>query len=115
MSSGNPIQRFEDILENIALIEQFTKGMNAQSFREDPMASNAVERCLERISEAARKLGDAANEFCLAFHGHPGEQLEIFSARVRQSRDQPHMGDDRRRSPRAQSVRSFCAHSTSEQ
>jgi uncharacterized protein with HEPN domain len=58
--SRNPIQRLEDILENIALIEEFTAGMDARAFAQDRKTSNAVERCLERISEPARKLGDAA-------------------------------------------------------
>lgn len=64
MSSDNPLQRFEDILENILLIEEFTDGMSANSFSSDPKTSNATERCLERISEAARKLGSTAEEMC---------------------------------------------------
>ena len=36
------------------------------AFREDLKTSNAVERCLERISEASRKLGGAAEEPCPA-------------------------------------------------
>jgi uncharacterized protein with HEPN domain len=62
--SKNPIQRLEDILENIALIDEFTAGMDLRSFTQDRKTSNAVERCLERISEAARKLGDAAETLC---------------------------------------------------
>jgi uncharacterized protein with HEPN domain len=54
--SKNPTQRFEDILSNIAMIEAFTAGMTFESFSADLKTSNAVERCLERISEAAKKL-----------------------------------------------------------
>ena len=64
MSSDNPVQRFQDILDNIALIEKFTYGMSADDFSSDAKTSNATERCLERISEAARKLGAAAEEMC---------------------------------------------------
>ena len=66
MPSKDPIQRFEDILENIVLIEQFTAGMDLTAFREDLKTTNAVERCLERIREAARKLGGAAEGLCPA-------------------------------------------------
>ena len=60
----------EDILENIAMIEEFTAGMDVGSFIQDRKTSNAVERCLERISEAARKLGDGAETLCLKSPGH---------------------------------------------
>lgn len=64
MPSRNPVQRFEDILENIALIETFTAGMDLTSFSRDPKTGYAVERCLERISEAAKKLGGVAELEC---------------------------------------------------
>jgi uncharacterized protein with HEPN domain len=62
--SKDPIQRFEDILENAILIGKFTKGMDLNSFLDDFKTRNATERCLERISEAAKKLGDLAEELC---------------------------------------------------
>jgi len=62
--SKDPIQRFADILENIVLIEEFTRGMDLNSYREDLKTRNATERCLERISEAAKKLGEVAEELC---------------------------------------------------
>jgi uncharacterized protein with HEPN domain len=62
--SKDPIQRFEDILENVNLIEDFTTGMDLKAFLEDPKTHNAVERCMERISEAARKLGRMAEDLC---------------------------------------------------
>ncbi len=64
MPSKDPIQRFEDILENVILIEEFTAGMDLAAFMEDLKTRNAVERCMERISEAARKLGEAAEDLC---------------------------------------------------
>jgi len=62
--SKDPIQRFVDILENIALIEDFTRGMDLNAFLEDLKTRNATERCMERISEAAKKLGELAEELC---------------------------------------------------
>ena len=64
MPSKDPIQRFEDILENIILIEQFTRGMSREAFLGDLKTRNATERCMERISEAARKLGEQAEGLC---------------------------------------------------
>jgi hypothetical protein len=52
--SKDPIQRFEDILDNAILILEFTKGMDVNSFLDDFKTRNATEPCLERIGEAAR-------------------------------------------------------------
>ena len=38
--------------------------MTSEDFIQDPKTSNATERCIERISEAARKLGSEAEEMC---------------------------------------------------
>jgi uncharacterized protein with HEPN domain len=64
--SKDPLLRFEDILENIVRIEEFTAGMDLQTFTEDLKTRDAAERCLERISEAARKLDALAEELCPA-------------------------------------------------
>ena len=64
MPSKDPIQRFADIVENIILIEEFTRGMDLNAYLEDPKTRNATERCMERISEAAKKLGDVAEKLC---------------------------------------------------
>jgi uncharacterized protein with HEPN domain len=54
----------EDILLNIERIEKFTARMNAATFASDAKTCDAVERCLERISEAAKKLGSTAESLC---------------------------------------------------
>lgn len=64
MPSSDPIQRFEDILENVERIERFTAGMNVSLFVGDEQAVYAVKHALLIISEAARKLGPAAEQFC---------------------------------------------------
>ena len=46
MPSSDPIQRFVDILENIALIEEFTKVMDLVAFLDDLKTRNATERRL---------------------------------------------------------------------
>lgn len=58
MPSDDPAQRFDDILENIGRIRAYTEGMDETDFLKDAKSRDAVERCLERIAEAVRKLGD---------------------------------------------------------
>ncbi|HEV3113060.1 MAG TPA: HepT-like ribonuclease domain-containing protein [Candidatus Binataceae bacterium] len=58
MSSSDPRRRLRDILDNISRIRSYMEGIAAQQLVADPKTQDAVERCLERICEAARKLGD---------------------------------------------------------
>jgi uncharacterized protein with HEPN domain len=62
--SRDPVQRFEDILQNIARIERFTAGMNFAAFSQNEQALFAVNHALLIISEAAVKLGDLAAQLC---------------------------------------------------
>ena len=57
MRSERQIQRFEDILDNIARIERFTAGMDFQAFSADEQVTFAVLHALLILSEAARRLG----------------------------------------------------------
>ncbi|MBV9397882.1 MAG: hypothetical protein JO062_07875 [Bryobacterales bacterium] len=46
MPSKDPAQRFEDILENIGLIEKFTEDLYVHAFRNTPLALYGVNtRC----------------------------------------------------------------------
>ena len=58
MPSNGPTQRLDDILENIGRIRSYTKGMAEAGFLQDTKTIDAVERCFERIAEAARRLED---------------------------------------------------------
>jgi uncharacterized protein with HEPN domain len=59
MSSSNPKRRLLDILNNISRVRSYLHGITPQQLSSDSKTQDAVERCLERICEAARKLGDA--------------------------------------------------------
>jgi uncharacterized protein with HEPN domain len=59
MPSEDPAQRFDDIIENIRRINSYIKAMDEAAFIKDGKTIDAVERCFERIAEAARKLGQA--------------------------------------------------------
>jgi uncharacterized protein with HEPN domain len=81
--SKDPIRRFEDILENIVLIEEFTAGMDLTAFTEDLKRSNAAERRLKR-TEAAKKPGGVAEELCPAI---PWPQLRAIGNLLRHEYD----------------------------
>jgi len=57
LPTERPAERIRDILTNIGAVERYTAGLTAKTFATDRMVVDAVERCLERIAEAARKLG----------------------------------------------------------
>lgn len=49
----------QDIVEGIDLIETFLGGMNLEAYRADLKTKSAVERQMQIITEAAKRLGDA--------------------------------------------------------
>lgn len=53
-----------DILESIERIERFTAGMDISAFSEEEKTISAVERELQKISEAAARLGEDAEKLC---------------------------------------------------
>lgn len=58
MPSEDPAQRLDDITNNIRRIRNYVEGMDKGMFMGDEKTIDAVERCFERIAEAARKLGE---------------------------------------------------------
>ena len=69
MPSSRPAIRFLDILDNTRLVQSYLQGMDRAAFDSDSRTRDAVERCLERVSEAAAKLGTQAEELA---PGRPG-------------------------------------------
>ena len=61
MPSKRPAIRLQDILDNVRLIQSYVLGMDRAAFDADRRTRDAVERCLEGVSEAATKLGDEAD------------------------------------------------------
>jgi uncharacterized protein with HEPN domain len=62
LPSDRPITRLRDILQNLDRIERYTEGYSLDRFVGDRRCQDAVERCLLRISEAARKLAGVLEE-----------------------------------------------------
>jgi uncharacterized protein with HEPN domain len=50
-----------DIVENVERIEGYVRDLDREHFGHDGRTRDAVERCLERICEATRRLGDRAS------------------------------------------------------
>ena len=84
MPSSKPSRRFEDILENCRAIGQYTQGLDLRGFTADAKTRDAVERCLERISEAAAKLGEAGPTLA---PGQPWQQIAALGNRIRHEYD----------------------------
>lgn len=64
MPFSDPVLLFRDIVESICQIEGFTSGMDLRTFSEDARTVAAVERHLQKISEAAVRLGNDAERLC---------------------------------------------------
>ena len=58
----DPAASLADILENLQRIEGYVTGLDREAFGGDTLRRDAVERCLERICEAAFRLGEKAAE-----------------------------------------------------
>lgn len=61
-SKHDPVGCLADIIENIERIEGYVSGMDQDTFAANTMLRDAVERCLERVCEAAHRLGDRGPE-----------------------------------------------------
>lgn len=57
MSTDREGQRLQDIVDNIDRIENHVANMDFDAFLADAKTIDAVERCLQRITEAAIKIG----------------------------------------------------------
>ena len=64
MPSRDNEQHLRDILEGIELIESFTSGMDMNGYEADVLRRSAVERQMQIITEATKRLGDDAYVVC---------------------------------------------------
>ena len=54
LPSSRVPRRLQDIVDNAQTIFAYTAGMDLAAFEENRLVYDAVERCIERITEAAR-------------------------------------------------------------
>jgi uncharacterized protein with HEPN domain len=59
LSTDREALRLQDIVDNIDRIADYVEGMDSAAFAADAKTVDAVERCLQRISEAVIKIGPA--------------------------------------------------------
>jgi uncharacterized protein with HEPN domain len=57
--------RLRDILDNIEAIENYVEAMPFAAFQSDQRTTDAVERCLQRITEAVIQIGETEMEAIL--------------------------------------------------
>lgn len=76
--------RLQDIIDNAQAIFRYTEGMDIEAFEADRKTRDAVERCLERISEAAAKLGDMAVHL---MHDQPWQKIKALGNVLRHEYD----------------------------
>ena len=57
MSSDREALRLQDIVENIDRIDSHVEGLDRDRFLTDAKTVDAVERCLQRITETVIKIG----------------------------------------------------------
>lgn len=58
MFSDREQQRMRDIVENIEAAQGYIAGLAVEDFARSRMTIDAVERCLQRITEAVIKIGE---------------------------------------------------------
>jgi uncharacterized protein with HEPN domain len=74
----------EHIIENAEAIFSYTEGMNPVQFEGDRKTYDAVERCLQRLTEAVIRLGDQAEEL---MPNQPWQRIRGFGNRLRHNYD----------------------------
>ena len=73
-----------DIIENIERVESYLAGMDQRTFEQDGRTRDAVERCLERVCEAAHRLGKRAEQL---MPGQPWGDIRGMGNRLRHAYD----------------------------
>ncbi len=83
-SRHDPTDSLADIVENAERIEEYLAGMDRGALERDGRTRDAVERCLERVCEAAYRLGDRAGKL---MPGHPWGDIRGMGNRLRHAYD----------------------------
>lgn len=84
MSSSKAPRYLQHIIENARSVFHYTEGMDLSEFEEDRKTYDAVERCLQRISEAVIRLADDAPEL---LPNQPLHRIRGFGNRLRHNYD----------------------------
>jgi uncharacterized protein with HEPN domain len=83
-SKHNAADSLRHIIENAARVAGYLAGLDRQSFARHDWARDAVERCIERVCEAAVRLGEQASEL---MPGQPWSEIRGMGNRLRHAYD----------------------------
>ncbi len=83
-SRHDPADCLADIIENADRIERYLAGIDRAAFGADGLLRDAVKRCLERVCEAAHRLGEATAEL---MPGQPWADIRGMGNRLRHAYD----------------------------
>jgi len=83
-SRHDPADSLADIIENAERVGTYLLGMDRRMFARDGKTRDAVERCLERICEAAHRLGGRATEL---MPNQPWSDIRGMGNRLRHAYD----------------------------
>ena len=73
-----------DIIENAERVKAYLAGLDRRAFEQDGRTRDAIERCLERICEAAHRLGQQAE---VLMPGQPWGDIRGMGNRLRHAYD----------------------------
>lgn len=80
----DPADCLADIIENAGRIQEYLAGMDRAAFAGNGLVRDAVERCMERVCEAAHRLGEHAAEL---MPGQPWGEIRGMGNRLRHGYD----------------------------
>ncbi|MGH7118773.1 MAG: HepT-like ribonuclease domain-containing protein [Acetobacteraceae bacterium] len=83
-SKDDPTDSLSDIIENAERIESYLLRMDRDHFEGNGLVRDAGERCMERVCEAAYRLGDRATEL---MPGQPWGDIRGMGNRLRHAYD----------------------------
>jgi len=83
-SRHDPADSLADIIENAERIERYLADMDRDAFASNGLMRDAVERCIERVCEAAHRLGEHAAEL---MPNQPWGEIRGMGNRLRHAYD----------------------------
>ena len=83
-SRHDPADSLADIIENTERIEQYLAGVDRAAFASNGLLRDAVERCMERVCEAAHRLDEQAAEL---MPNQPWSDIRGMGNRLRHAYD----------------------------
>ena len=88
-SRHDPADSLHHIIENAERVARYLASLDRQAFEQNEAIRDAVERCIERVCEAAYRLGERAEEL---MPGQPWGDIRGMGNRLRHAYDRVDVG-----------------------